>query len=145
MPKGACRWLKYDDGASRSARCCCLEHIVDANRAREPGIGAFYRWPSVGQRFAEVDAELEAVTALGEKLGGTLRLAATENAAATVLWPRLEKFPPLYPEIKIEIVVDVGLTDAGIRPGETVAQGMIATRIGPDMRMAVVRPRCVSL
>lgn len=100
---------------------------------------------SVGQRFAEVDAELEAVTALGENPRGTLRLAATENAAATVLWPKLEKFLPLYPEIKIEIVVDVGLTDivggrfdAGIRPGETVAQGMIATRIGPDMRMAVV-------
>jgi len=100
---------------------------------------------TVGQRFAEVDAELEAVTALGENPRGTLRLAATENAAATVLWPKLEKFLPLYPEIKIEIVVDVGLTDivggrfdAGIRPGETVAQGMIATRIGPDMRMAVV-------
>ncbi|WP_124387219.1 LysR family transcriptional regulator [Pseudomonas sp. R5-89-07] len=100
---------------------------------------------TVAQRFAEVDAELEAVTALGENPRGTLRLAATENAAATVLWPKLEKFLPLYPEIKIEIVVDVGLTDivggrfdAGIRPGETVAQGMIATRIGPDMRMAVV-------
>lgn len=100
---------------------------------------------TVGQRFAEVDAELEAITALGENPRGTLRLAATENAAATVLWPKLEKFLPLYPEIKIEIVVDVGLTDivggrfdAGIRPGETVAQGMIATRIGPDMRMAVV-------
>lgn len=100
---------------------------------------------TVGQRFAEVDAELDAVTALGENPRGTLRLAATENAAATVLWPKLEKFLPLYPEIKIEIVVDVGLTDivggrfdAGIRPGEIVAQGMIATRIGPDMRMAVV-------
>jgi DNA-binding transcriptional LysR family regulator len=100
---------------------------------------------SVGQRFTEIDAELEAVTALGENPRGTLRLAATENAATTVLWPKLETFLPLYPEIKIEIVVDVGLTDivggrfdAGIRPGETVAQGMIATRIGPDMRMAVV-------
>ncbi|WP_448118782.1 LysR family transcriptional regulator [Pseudomonas serbica] len=100
---------------------------------------------SVGQRFTEIDAELEAVTALGENPRGTLRLAATENAAASVLWPKLEKFLPLYPDIKIEIVVDVGLTDivggrfdAGIRPGETVAQGMIATRIGPDMRMAVV-------
>lgn len=103
---------------------------------------------SVGQRFAEVDAELEAVTALGESPRGTLRLTATENAVATVLWPRLETFLPLYPGIHIEIVVDVGLTDivagrfdAGVRPGETVAQGMIATRIGPDMRMAVVGAR----
>jgi DNA-binding transcriptional LysR family regulator len=100
---------------------------------------------TVGQRFAEVDEELEAITALAENPKGTLRLAATENAVATVLWPTLETFLPLYPDIKVEIVVDVGLTDivagrfdAGIRPGEIVAQGMIATRIGPDMRMAVV-------
>lgn len=100
---------------------------------------------TVSQRFAEVDAELEAVTALGDTPRGTLRLAATENAVATVVWPKLEKFLRRYPEIKIEIVVDVGLTDivggrfdAGIRPGETVAQGMVAARIGPDMRMAVV-------
>lgn len=100
---------------------------------------------TVGQRFAEVDEELETITALAENPKGTLRLAATENAVATVLWPTLETFLPLYPDIKVEIVVDVGLTDivagrfdAGIRPGEIVAQGMIATRIGPDMRMAVV-------
>jgi len=100
---------------------------------------------TVGQRFAEVDAELDAVSALSEKPQGTLRLAATENAVMTVLWPKLQAFLHLYPDIRIEIVVDVGLTDivggrfdAGIRPGETVAKGMIAARIGPDMRMAVV-------
>ena len=100
---------------------------------------------TVGPRFAEVDAELESVTALRDKAAGTIRLTSTENAAASVLWPALERFLPEYPDIKVEIVIDYGLTDivaerfdAGVRPGETVASGMIAVRIAPDMRMAVV-------
>src|SRR5271169_6190619 len=100
---------------------------------------------TVGPRFEEVDTELEAVTALRDKPGGTIRLTATENAAASVLWPVLERFLPSYPDIKVEIVIDYGLTDivaerfdAGIRTGEMVAKDMIAIRIGPDMRSAVV-------
>jgi len=100
---------------------------------------------TVGPRFEEIDGELEAVTALRETPAGTIRLTATENAAASVLWPTLERFLPKYPEIKVEIVIDYGLTDivaqrfdAGVRPGETVASGMISVRIAPDMRMAVV-------
>jgi DNA-binding transcriptional LysR family regulator len=100
---------------------------------------------TVGPRFAEVDAELAAVAELRDKPAGTIRLTATENVAESVLWPALERFLPHYPEIKVEIVVDYGLTDivaerfdAGVRPGETVASGMISVRIAPDMRMAVV-------
>jgi DNA-binding transcriptional LysR family regulator len=62
-----------------------------------------------------------------------------------VLWPALEKLLPHYPDIKVEIVIDYGLTDivagqvdAGVRFGEQVAKDMIAVRIGPDIRMAVV-------
>ena len=100
---------------------------------------------AVGPRFEDIDEELDAVTSLREKPAGTIRLTATENAAASVLWPVLERFIPKYPEIKVEIVIDYGLTDivaqrfdAGVRPGETVASGMIAVRIAPDMRMAVI-------
>lgn len=100
---------------------------------------------TLGPHFAEVDAALEAVGELRERPAGTIRLTATENAASHVLWPALARFLPYYPEIKVEIVIDYGLTDivagrfdAGVRPGETVASGMIAVRIAPDMRMAVV-------
>jgi DNA-binding transcriptional LysR family regulator len=100
---------------------------------------------TVGPRYAEVDAELQAVLELREKPAGTVRLTATENAAASVLWPALKRFLPNYPDIKVEIVIDYGLTDivagrfdAGVRTGETVASGMISVRIAPDMRMAVV-------
>jgi DNA-binding transcriptional LysR family regulator len=100
---------------------------------------------TVGPRFEEVDAELAAVTELREKPAGTIRLTATENAAASVLWPAVETLLPQYPDIKVEIVIDYGLTDivaerfdAGVRTGETVATGMISVPVGPDLRMAVV-------
>ena len=100
---------------------------------------------SVGSRFEEIEAQLEALSELRDKPAGTIRITATENAADTILLPKLGKFLPQYPDIKVEIVIDYGLTDivaqrydAGVRSGEQVAKDMIAVRIGPDMRMAVV-------
>ena len=100
---------------------------------------------TLGPRFEEVEAELAALSELREKLAGTIRITATENAADAVLWPALERLLPDYPDIRVEIVIGYGLTDivaerfdAGVRPGEIVAEGMIAVPIGPDMRMAVV-------
>ena len=82
---------------------------------------------------------------LREKPAGTIRITATENAAETILVPKLAPLLREYPDIKIEIIIDYGLTDivaqrydAGVRSGEQVAKDMIAMRIGPDMRMAVV-------
>jgi DNA-binding transcriptional LysR family regulator len=100
---------------------------------------------TVGPRLEEIDDELAALSELRDKPAGTIRITATENAATAVLLPTLAKLLPDYPDIKVEIVIDYGLTDivaerydAGVRPGETVAKGMIAVRIAPDMRMAVV-------
>jgi DNA-binding transcriptional LysR family regulator len=100
---------------------------------------------TVGHRFEEIEAELDALGELREKPAGTIRITATDYAADTLLWPKLAKFLPEYPDIKVEITVDYGLTDivaqrydAGVRSGEQVAKDMIAVRIGPDMRMAVV-------
>ncbi len=99
----------------------------------------------VGPRFEEIETELEALGELQEKPSGTIRITATDYAADTVLWPRLTKLLREYPDIRVEIVIDYGLTDivaerydAGVRLGEQVAKDMIAVRIGPDMRMAVV-------
>src|SRR6516164_7302891 len=100
---------------------------------------------SIGPRFDEIEAELEAVRELRTKPAGTIRITATEFAIDTVLLPKLAPLLREYPDIKIEIIVDYGLTDivaqqydAGVRSGEQVAKDMIAVRIGPDMRMAVV-------
>jgi DNA-binding transcriptional LysR family regulator len=100
---------------------------------------------NVGSRFEEIQAELDALTELREKPAGTVRITAGEHAAYTVLSPALAKLLPSYPDIKVEVSVDYGFTDivaqrydAGVRIGEDVAKDMIAVRIGPDMRMAVV-------
>jgi DNA-binding transcriptional LysR family regulator len=100
---------------------------------------------SLGPRFEEIDAELAALSELREKPAGTVRITATDYAADTILWPKLIKLLGRYPDIKVEIIIDYGLTnivterfDAGVRNGEQVAKDMIAVRIGPDMQMAVV-------
>ena len=100
---------------------------------------------SLGPRFEEIAAELDALSELREKPAGTIRITAGEHAAVAVLEPVLAKFLPSYPDINVEIIVDYGLTDivaerydAGVRLGEQVAKDMVAVRIGPDMRMAVV-------
>jgi DNA-binding transcriptional LysR family regulator len=99
----------------------------------------------VAPRLLEIEDELTAITELKDKPAGTIRITAAEHAANTVLWPKIEKFLPDYPDIKVEVTIDYGLRDivsdrfdAGIRLGEQVAKDMIAVRIGPDFRMAVV-------
>lgn len=100
---------------------------------------------SIGPRFDEIDTELSALSALRDKPAGTIRITTGEHAAQTVLWPALAKLLPDYPDITVEVTIDYGLTDivaerydAGIRFGEQVAKDMIAVRIGPDTRMALV-------
>jgi DNA-binding transcriptional LysR family regulator len=100
---------------------------------------------TLGPRFEEIDAELAALSELRDKPAGAIRITAGDHAIRSVLWPKLAKFLPGYPDIKVEITVDYGLTDivaerydAGVRWGEQVAKDMIALRIGPDIRFAVV-------
>jgi len=100
---------------------------------------------TVGPRLEEIEAELAALKELRDKPAGTIRITTTEHAAYTILWPKLAKVLAEYPDIKVEISIEQGLTDivagrydAGVRLGEQVAKDMIAVRIGPDARMAVV-------
>jgi DNA-binding transcriptional LysR family regulator len=100
---------------------------------------------TIGPRLDEIDAELAALGELREKPAGTIRITATDFALETVLWPKLTKFLRQYPDIVVEVITEHGLTDivtqrydAGVRSGEQIAKDMIAVRIGPDLRMAVV-------
>ena len=93
---------------------------------------------TLGPRLEEIDAELAGLSELRDKPAGTIRITATDHAADTILWPKLAKLLPDYPDIKVEIIIDYGLTDivaerfdAGVRIGEQVAKDMIAVRIGP--------------
>jgi DNA-binding transcriptional LysR family regulator len=100
---------------------------------------------TVAPRFDEIEAEVAALSDLRERPAGTIRITAGEHPAISVLQPALMKLLPAYPDIRVEIVADYGLTDivaqgydAGVRLGEQVAKDMVAVRIGPDIRMAVV-------
>jgi len=79
---------------------------------------------TLGPRFEEIEAELEALSELREKPAGTVRITAGDHAIKSVLWPKLQNFLPNYPDIKVEIVIDNSLTDivaerydAGVRLG----------------------------
>jgi DNA-binding transcriptional LysR family regulator len=100
---------------------------------------------NVGPKFEQIDSELSALTELRDKPAGTIRITTGEHAAQAIIWPALTALLPRYPDIKVELIIEYGLTDivaerydAGVRLGEQVAKDMIAVRIGPDFCMAVV-------
>ena len=125
-----------------------LRLLTRTTRSVAPTQAGDRLYQTVGPRFAEIEAEVAALSELRDKPAGTVRITAGEHAANATLWPALEKILPSYPDIKVEITVDYGLTDivaerfdAGVRLGEQVAKDMIAVRIGADLRMAVVGSR----
>lgn len=96
-------------------------------------------------RIDELEQELAALVQVNGTASGNIRLSAGEHAVRSLVWPKLKPFLREYPEIHVELVVDNGFVDiveqrfdAGVRLGESVDKDMIAVRIGPDMRMAVV-------
>ncbi|WP_454692680.1 LysR family transcriptional regulator [Achromobacter aloeverae] len=100
---------------------------------------------SVASRFDAIQEELAAFGELRDKPAGTVRITTSDFAARTVLWPKLSKLQPEYPDVKIEIAIDPGLADivaerydAGVRFGDQIARDMTAIRISPDIRMAIV-------
>jgi DNA-binding transcriptional LysR family regulator len=100
---------------------------------------------AIGPRLDEIEAEVAALSELRDKPSGTIRITTGIHAAQTILWPAVSKLLTNYPDIEVEISVNSGFVDivadrfdAGVRLGETIAQDMVAVRIGPDMRMAAV-------
>lgn len=100
---------------------------------------------SVGPRLEGIEADLASLSELRDKPAANIRLTASEHAADSILLPKLTRLLPDYPDIKVEISTDYRMVDiveqrfdAGVRLGEHIAKDMIAVRIGPDVRMAVV-------
>jgi DNA-binding transcriptional LysR family regulator len=100
---------------------------------------------TVGGHLDGIEAGLAELGELRDKPAGHFRITSTEHAAETILWPAMEQIAVSYPDITLEIVIDLGLSnivteryDAGVRIGEAIEKDMIAVRIGPDLEMAVV-------
>jgi len=99
---------------------------------------------SIGHRIDEIDAELDELTALRDKPAGTVRITTGEHVLRTTLLPKLTPLLLEYPDINIEFDINYGFRDivadrfdAGVRLGDTIDKDMIATPIGPQLRMAV--------
>jgi DNA-binding transcriptional LysR family regulator len=100
---------------------------------------------AIGHRFDEIEAELEALTELRDKPGGTVRITCGDFPLKTILLPKLMPLLQEYPDINVEFDVNYGYRDivadrfdAGVRFGDTVDKDMIAVPISHDLRMAVV-------
>lgn len=100
---------------------------------------------SIGYRFDEIEAELEALTELRDKPAGTVRITCGDFILKSTLLPKLTPLLHEYPDINVEFDVNYGFRDivadrfdAGVRFSDTVHKDMIAVPIGPPLRMAVV-------
>lgn len=100
---------------------------------------------TITPRIAEIEEEIAALTALGDKPSGTIRLTLSDHALESIVWPKLKPVLKTYPNISVELILDSSFRnivedgfDAGVRLGESVEKDMIAVRIGPDWRLVAV-------
>jgi DNA-binding transcriptional LysR family regulator len=119
--------------------------LTRTTRSVSPTAAGQRLYLTMAPRFEEIELELTAVSAFRDTPAGTVRISASEHAANNILWPKLLKVLPDYPDVNVEITVDYALSDivaqrydAGVRLGDQVAKDMIAVPIGPALRMAVV-------
>ncbi len=95
--------------------------------------------------LGEISNSLAALGQWRDKPAGLVRITTSRHAALSILWPAIDRVLGRYPDIQVELSLDGALTnivadrfDAGVRLGESLEKDMIALRIGPDLRMAVV-------
>ncbi|MCK7596192.1 LysR family transcriptional regulator [Microbulbifer sp. CAU 1566] len=106
-----------------------------------------------GQRLFDVltpaiESVDQAVAEVGESQAepsGVIRINTSRVAARLLLEPKMETFLARYPKLKLELILDDGLSniissgmDAGIRLGESLAEHMVAVPVTPPMSMAIV-------
>jgi DNA-binding transcriptional LysR family regulator len=100
---------------------------------------------NVGPRLEEIEAEIAAVSDLGDKPAGTIRITAIDHVIDDVLWPRIAPLLPQYPDLHVEMnsdyrMVDIAAEryDIGVRWGDQVEKDMVAVRLTPDVKMMIV-------
>jgi DNA-binding transcriptional LysR family regulator len=100
---------------------------------------------NVAPRLEEVEAEIAAVSDLGDKPIGTVRITAIDHVIDNVIWPRLAPLLPQYPDLHLELHADYKMVDIaaerydiGVRYGDQVDEDMIAVRLTADLPTAIV-------
>jgi DNA-binding transcriptional LysR family regulator len=100
---------------------------------------------NVGPQLEEIEAEIVAVSDLGDKPAGTVRITAIDHVVNKILWPRIAPILPQYPDLHVEInseyrLVDIAAEryDIGVRYGDQVDKDMIAVRLTDEVPMMIV-------
>jgi DNA-binding transcriptional LysR family regulator len=100
---------------------------------------------NVAPRLEEIEAEIIAISDLGDKPAGTVRITAIDHVINNVIWPRLAPLVLQYPDIQIEINSDYRMVniaaeryDIGVRNGDQVEKDMIAVRLTADVPTMIV-------
>jgi DNA-binding transcriptional LysR family regulator len=95
--------------------------------------------------LGEIERALVAAVEARDRPAGNLRITMPRTAAHLVFAPRIGAFAKTFPDITLELVIEdrfadvvAGGFDAGVRLGESLQPDMIAVRIGPAIRGAVV-------
>jgi DNA-binding transcriptional LysR family regulator len=122
-----------------------IQLLVRSTRGVVPTEAGQQLLDRIAPEFDEIEAEIEALSDLRDTPKGTIRITAIDYAIRSVLWPKVAKFLPQYPDVKVELIseyesVDIAARgyDAGVRFGQELAQDMISVKIGPDVRNTVV-------
>jgi DNA-binding transcriptional LysR family regulator len=71
---------------------------------------------TAGPRLDEIEAELTRLTEMRDRPAGSIRITTSGHAARTILLPKLAPLLRQYPDIKVELVVEQGLTDSSTAP-----------------------------
>lgn len=100
---------------------------------------------TVGPRLEEIEAEIAAVSDLGDRPIGTIRITAIDHVVDSVIWPRLAPVLEQYPDVRVEISADYRMVDVaadrydiGVRYGDQIQQDMVAVKLTQDIAMSIV-------
>jgi DNA-binding transcriptional LysR family regulator len=100
---------------------------------------------NVAPHLDKIEAEIAAISDMGDNPAGTVRITAIEHVVDHIVWPRLAPLFKQYPDLHVEISSDYRMVDIaaerydiGIRYGDLVEKDMIAVRLTPDEPMMIV-------
>jgi DNA-binding transcriptional LysR family regulator len=99
----------------------------------------------VSPALGEIRTALDGIGRLRERPAGRLRVVMPRLAASMLLLPRLARFTREYPEVVLDVTTESGPVDivaqrfdAGVDIGEFIQRDMVAVRVSPEMRAAIV-------
>ncbi|MEP7744254.1 LysR family transcriptional regulator [Vibrio parahaemolyticus] len=95
--------------------------------------------------LSNIEQALNSLNDLHIEPSGLIRISVSRTAARLLIEPHLGEFLSRYPKIRLELIMDDGLTnivaegmDAGIRLGVSLDEHMVAIPITPNLTNAIV-------